>query len=236
MPPQTTFLDRVIQTYAKDTNDRSYHDDQWPQQVQAAAEVVRLLDARPPANILDLACGTGASTTALALQGFQVTAIDCTLARIDIARVAAARKGATVNWLCQDMRKIEFDEVFDYVLLRDVIFGIFESENEDLELLRKIARALKPHGRCLLEVYNKEFALPRGVEGLAFYDDQTDRFLATDPSAGIKSIKLYNHLEWTTMLQQQGLSIVAMDGWKYPADPAPPPWRADLIVARKAGT
>lgn len=234
MQPEATFLDRVIQTYSKAATDQFYHYDQWPQQVQAAAEVTRLLEARPPGNILDLACGTGAVTTALAVQGFQVTAIDCTPTRIDIARIAAAGRGASVDWLCRDMREIEYDGVFDYVLLRDVIFGIFESVDEDIELLRKIARALKPQGRCLLEVYNKEFALPRGVEGLAFYDDQTDRFQAADPSAGIKSIKLYNHLEWTAMLQQQGLRIVAMDGWKYPTDPVPPPWRADLIVAQKA--
>jgi ubiquinone/menaquinone biosynthesis C-methylase UbiE len=235
MSQTQAFLDRVIATFGAASDDRAYRDEQWPMRVQGADAIVERLGARPPARILDLACGTGAEATALALRGFEVTGIDCTPARIDIARRKAAEKGAAAQWLCQDMREIDYHEVLDYVMLRDVIFGIFEREQENVDLLRRMARALKPHGRCLLEVYDKEFAMPRGVEGSHFYDASTDRFVAKTPGPGINSIKLYTREQWESMLGEQGLKVMTMDGWSSAKDPAPPPWRIDIMVAQRVG-
>ena len=102
-------------------------------------------------------------------------------------------------------------------------------------LIRRIARALKPAGRCLLEVYNREFALAHGAERVLFHDEAVDRFVRPGAEPGALSMRLYSHDEWEQMLAANGLRIVATDGWKWPDDPPPPPWRADLVVARKDG-
>lgn len=235
MTQEPTYMQKVIEVFSKANNDHSYSDQWWPSHAQAAVDVECRLEAHPPARILDLACGMGASTAALALRGYDVTGIDCTPLRIDIARRKAQEKGATVQWLCQDMRQIAYTGEFDYVLLRDVIFGIFETEQEDRDLIRRMALALKPGGRCLLEVYNKEFSLSHGVEDHIFYDERLDRFIPRGSPYGLATgIKLYSHDQWRDMLAAHGLSIVKWDGWKHQRDPDPPPWRADIIVAEKA--
>lgn len=191
-----------------------------------------LLEAHPPARLLDLACGCGAATTAMALRGFEVTGIDCTPASIEIARRMSKLKGATVRWICQDMRSIEDHQAFDYVCLRDVIFGIFPTAEEDVDLLGRMSRALKPGGRCLLEVYNREFAIQNGVENSLHYDPASDRFVPPIPiPGGLSGIRLYSPDQWTQMLASHGLRIVKTAGWSWPNDPPAPPFRADYIVA-----
>jgi SAM-dependent methyltransferase len=215
-------------------NYRKHYGERWPGRLKAADSVISLLQAVPPARILDLACGGGAVTAAMALKGFDVTGIDCTPGAIDLAARMSSRKGASVQWLCQDMRLIDYREEFDFVCLRDVIFGIFEDEREDADLIRRIGQALKPGGRLLLEVYNKEFAVPRGIEGCVFYDKRNDRFMPKDGGAPWPAgMKLYTHEELNNILRKEGLTIVKMDGWKWETDPPPPPWRADIIVAVK---
>lgn len=235
MTEGASFLDRVIAHYASTVNENGYSEKGWAAAQAAADSVASLLEAKPPARILDLACGTGPSTAALALKGFEVTGLDCTPASIEIARRMSAQRGASVEWLCEDMRLLGYRDQFDYVCIRDVIFGIFESRQEDLDLIGRMARAVKPGGRCLFEVYNKQFALEYGVEGALFYDSELDRFVRKDAAQPGLTCRLYSHDEWERMLTDSGLRIIRMDGWKWADDPLPPPWRADLIVAEKSG-
>lgn len=233
MSEEAAFLDKVIGTFGPHANDSSYSAQQWPGAIDAADAAIALLDAKPPAKILDLACGCGAATAAMALRGFDVTGIDCTPASVEIARRAAGQREANVEWLCQDMRTIGYKEAFDYVCLRDVIFGIFEAPGEDSDLLGRIAASLRPGGKCLLEVYNKEFSLRHGVQNCLFYDAGVDRFVGQGAARNGISVRLYSPHQWQQMLAQHDLTIVRLGGWNWPNDPPPPPWRADFIVAQK---
>ena len=61
--------------------------------IMASAEVdqvVRLLDARSGAAVLDLGCGPGRHALALARRGFRVTGVDRTTHYLDAARRRAA--------------------------------------------------------------------------------------------------------------------------------------------------
>jgi 2-polyprenyl-3-methyl-5-hydroxy-6-metoxy-1,4-benzoquinol methylase len=195
-----------------------------------------LLGSKPPARVLDLACGSGSATIELARRGYDVIGLDCTSVLLDVAREMAAERTVDVEWICADMRRIAYEEEMDYVLLRDVIFGVFEAEGEDRDLLRRMAQALKPEGKCLLEVYNKAFAQKHKIQNLLVYDESLDRFVLPDAHAdrAVESVKLYPHEEWRNMLAESGLQVVQMDGWKWKDDPPPPPWRADYIVAAKS--
>ena len=225
------FLERVIAAFSKGASGLRYSDEWWSRNVDAAAKFVSLLEARPSAKILDLACGSGGVATALALDGFSVTGIDCTPAMLELGREVSKRKDVAVEWLLQDVREIEYKDEFDYVLLWDVWFGIFDNEEEDRDLIHRVGSALKTGGRCLFEVYNKEFALIHGTENTFFYDESLDRFVGKKP--GQITVKLYSHAEWEAMLADAHLRIVRTDGLNWRKDPAPPPWRVDYIVAEK---
>ena len=134
------------------------------------------------------------------------------------------------------MRRFDLPQKADFVLLWDVIFGVCNSTEEDRMVVSNIAKTLKSGGRCLFEVYNKEFAVSRGIEDAYEYDQACDRFLLRKemPGYSIPSIKLYSHAEWEQMLTGHGMKIAGIgEGWKWKDDPAPPPWRADYIVAEK---
>lgn len=236
MEDRPEFLDRVRQHYtrgAQKIQDTMFAEPGWPHMVKLSDRLEAWLEAQPPQTILDLACGTGAPTVALALKGYSVTGLDLTPAMLDIARKGAAAKGAALTWICGDMRSIDYQEVFDHVMLRDVIFGVLETRQEDADLIRRMAIATKTGGRCLFEVYNKQFAMLHGIEGTLFYDASRDAFVPRDEKVDFAEMRLYCMEEWEQMLGHCGLRILKLDGWKWKKDPEPPPWRADIIVAQK---
>jgi SAM-dependent methyltransferase len=242
LPP----LDSVIKNYTRfvdEHRDRAlyaFSDEFRPKIRMQVDKIAALLDCRPPAKVLDLACGTGSTTIELANRGYDVIGLDCTPAMLEVARQMSAREKVDVHWVQGDMRQMDYEDEMDYVLLRDVVFGICETEEEDRLILHNISRALRPGGRCLLEVYNKSFAQSRGIENRFAYDPVSDRFVVRpearqDREGGdeISAVRLYSDEEWQRMLAAEDLSITARDGWNWQGDPAPPPWRADFIVAQK---
>ena len=60
-----------------------------------------------PELVLDLGCGTGSMTLALADLGYDMTGVDYSPEMLDIARERAEKAGQDVLWLCQDMREFE---------------------------------------------------------------------------------------------------------------------------------
>jgi len=203
--------------------------------IQAQADHLEsLVGCQAPARILDLACGSGLVTIELALRGYQAIGLDCTPAMLELAHTLAVQKGANVSWVLGDMRTIRDENEMDFVFLRDVVFGMFGSRKEHELTVRNIARALKPGGRMLLEVYNRTFAVTHGIETCLHYDPATDRFIENKPKEEpTESIGPPSNDELEGMLARNSLKVIKRDGWKWPEDPDPPPWRADIIVAEK---
>jgi SAM-dependent methyltransferase len=59
------------------------------------------------------------------------------------------------------MRAISFEGAFDAVINIFTAFGYLESEEDDLEVLRQVRKALKPGGLLLLESSHREGLLGR---------------------------------------------------------------------------
>jgi SAM-dependent methyltransferase len=129
------------------------------------AEVNRALTMLRPnggERILDLACGTGRHSLALARQGFSVVGSEISSELIAIAREDAASQGLEATFLEGDLRELEFEGEFDIVLnLNDGAVGYFETDEENHRTFEVIARALKPGGRNLIQVPNILYARAR---------------------------------------------------------------------------
>ena len=110
----------------------------------------------PGHRILDLACGGGRHSVAMAQRGAVVTGIDLGPAAIDAARRRAKRAGVHVEWLHGDLRHLPFENVFHVVTF---IFGCFtEMPRRDAQaVLGRISRSLRPGGTLLLDVYAPAF-------------------------------------------------------------------------------
>jgi len=64
--------------------------------------LVAEVGAMAPGRALDVGCGEGADAIWLAVQGWQVTAVDISAVAIARAKEAADRAGVAVDWVCAD--------------------------------------------------------------------------------------------------------------------------------------
>ncbi len=109
------------------------------------------------AVILDLACGQGEICVELARRGYSVVGYDLSVYQLAMAGDNAQQARQKINFLQGDMREMAFDEMFDAVICWDTSFGYFEDE-KNVDVLSRIKKALKPGGRFLLDVMNRDYA------------------------------------------------------------------------------
>ena len=114
-------------------------------EIAGLREMVR---PEPGAQILDLACGWGRHSVALAEAGFRVTGMDLSETLLRAARGRAEQARVSVEWVRGDMREVPFEGRFDLVLSLFSSLGYFLSDEEDLRVLRGARRALRQIGRA----------------------------------------------------------------------------------------
>ncbi len=119
------------------------------------AALVSLLGLDTPRNILDLACGFGRHTNRLAALGHTLTGVDRSPGFLDLARQDAAARNVHVRYQLGDMRELEFEAEFDYVLLLFTAFGYFE-DGENYQVLVNVHKALRPGGVFVFDTPNRD--------------------------------------------------------------------------------
>jgi SAM-dependent methyltransferase len=127
----------------------------------AEAELVwRLLGLEPGLEVLDLACGYGRIAAELAARGCRVTGLDAVAGLLERARRDAAARGVEVAYEQGDMRDLPWTERFDRIVLWFTSFGYFEDDG-NRRVLAGAARALRPGGRMLVEMIDRDWLLRR---------------------------------------------------------------------------
>jgi SAM-dependent methyltransferase len=117
------------------------------------------LGVRPPARVLDVACGWGRHALALARRGFEVVGVDLSAPFLEAAAERARAEGLPVEFRCHDMRALPRGPDFDLVLNLYTAFGYFAEEAEHQRALDVFAGALRPGGRLVLETLNRDSQL-----------------------------------------------------------------------------
>lgn len=132
--------------------------DAFPAEVTTAQVdgIVALMNLRPGARILDLACGHGRHSIPLSKRGFDVTGYDLSEALLERARTDADAQHAEVRWIHGDMRDLPFESEFDAVINIFTSFGYFHDEEDDVRTVHGVRRALRPGGRFLLETLHRD--------------------------------------------------------------------------------
>ncbi|HYW06353.1 MAG TPA: class I SAM-dependent methyltransferase [Longimicrobium sp.] len=118
-----------------------------------------MVEVDPGARVLDLACGWGRHSVALAGAGYHVTGMDLSETLLRAARARAEKAGVEVEWVRGDMRAIPFEAHFDLVVSLFSSLGYFLSDEQDLRVLRGARRALRPGGWFVLETMHRDHAV-----------------------------------------------------------------------------
>lgn len=185
---------------------------------------------RKGACVLDVPCGLGRMSLALARMGMEVTGVDLMGRYIRRARRDAKRVGLPASFSQGDMRDIDFDGEFDVVLNWFTSFGYF-SDEDNLLFLKKAHRALRPGGRLVVETMNKSWLLShfragsdRMLGGIRIvtkhaFDPATSRAIDTWRfSKGGRterhriSLKIFNGADMRAILRKAGFRQVELFG------------------------
>ncbi len=219
---------------------RTYFDASYVQRFavdpeQTVAEVLMLRDLLPdpPGDLLDVACGEGRHSVALAQAGFNVIGLDTSADLLAMGRERAAAAGVEVTFVTGDMRAIPYTDCFDTAINMFTAFGYFSDEAENQAVLAGIARALKPGGRLVMELAHRDAAVS-SLQAQDWYelDDGTviwmrrhfdmvrgtltsiDRWRDPDGAEQERAhrIRLYTPTELAVMLRAAGLHPTAWYG------------------------
>jgi len=155
--------------------------------------------------ILELACGTGRITVALAQVGFNVTGIDNADGMLGEARRKSAEAGVEVEWVKVDIREFNLSKAFSLIILPAntlchlLDLGDFEA------CLANVRNHLAPDGRFVIDVFvpKMELLINKPDERYPFseYDDPDGRgrivvteSYAYESDTQIKRIKTYHSI------------------------------------------
>ncbi|HEY0707689.1 MAG TPA: methyltransferase domain-containing protein [Polyangia bacterium] len=183
------------------------------------------------AELLDVGCGYGRHAIELGQGGYRVTGIDLSLPLLIRAADEAQRRALSVNFIHADMREMAFDAQFDGAYSFLTSFGYFDEET-NLKVASSIFRALKPGGRFLLDLLNRDYIvtdLPTRVwwegEGCVVLEEvdfnyQTSRLMVRRSvvfqdgrqAEHEMSIRAYSLHEVGKLLRQAGFRILEVSG------------------------
>jgi len=168
--------------------------------------IIKALALTGGEKILDLACGYGRHSLALARRGFSVTGVDITKEYIDDAVHSTQNESLNAVFLHSDIRDIDFSNEFDAVLnLADGAIGYLESDEENLKIFDVAVKALKPNGKHFIDICNA---------------DHAKRYFPKKNWEAGKNALALAQFDWDSETRRMRYA-----GWDIPyGKPAEPPW------------
>lgn len=121
-----------------------------------------------PARILDLACGPGLYAERLARKGHSVLGIDYSPASINYAVESAQREKLECKYILQDIRRADYPEQVDFVMLIYGELNVFRPDDAR-EILEKAFKSLNAGGRLLLEPHKYRMVKQLGTQPRSWY-------------------------------------------------------------------
>ena len=123
------------------------------------AYFIAKLNLNPGQKFLDCPCGIGRISIPMAKKGIIVTGVDITKSYLEELDLQTRKKKLNVNTIHSDMRRINFTNEFHAAGNLWTSFGFFEKDSDNYLALKKMFQALKPGGKFMLHVINRDWVL-----------------------------------------------------------------------------
>jgi SAM-dependent methyltransferase len=182
-------------------------------------------------QVLDIVCGDGRHAMELAGRGHHVTALDLSLPLLLRGADEAQRRSLNINFVHGDMREMAFEAEFDAAYCMFTTFGYFDDDT-NRKVAANLARAIKPGGRLLLDVANRDYLvrdLPTRVwwqgEGCVVLEEvdfnyfssrlQVQRSIVFEDGRQLEqeiSIRAYSLHEIGKVLHHAGFRVIEVSG------------------------
>jgi ubiquinone/menaquinone biosynthesis C-methylase UbiE len=117
-------------------------------------------------SVLDVGCGTGLMLRKARELGHQgrLVGIDPAEAMLDVGR----QDRSDIEWVHGDLLTANFDQEFELIIMTGHVFQVFLSDDDVLQMLTAVRRALTDTGRFIFETRNPKYrAWERWVPGNA---------------------------------------------------------------------
>ena len=121
------------------------------------------LGLSPGSRLLDVPCGSGRHTLALAARGHRVTGVDISTEAIEHARRAAAAAGLDVALRVAEMRDLPRDAPFDAAVCLGNSFGYLDLTGLR-EFIAALAGAVRPGGGLVVDTSTAAESVLPGLE------------------------------------------------------------------------
>jgi SAM-dependent methyltransferase len=193
--------------------------------------IQKMIGVSPPGRLLDVPCGGGRHSLALAAAGFQMTGLDISSDFLKAARASSAQRQLNVTWEQRDMRDLPWTNQFEGAFCFGNSFGYYDDAG-NAAFLKAVARVLKPGGKflmdcgvpfeCFLASFQERNWFPAGdIKFLrnAHYDPERGRVdteytiirrAETDTRAG--SHRIYTYRQLMELLKEADFSEVTTFG------------------------
>jgi len=179
-------------------------------------------------SVLDVGCGFGRHSTALAQRGLSVVAIDPAPTMVAAAKERARAAGVSIDSRCISVADLDSDSEFDLVLCLFTSFGQLEqatgSDAPHVAGIDAMSKSLRPGGHMVLEVPDKSQLSSQLVEEEQLGPTHVTRSLDADTSVVTEVFavndgptfdlvyRIFNSDELVPLMEQRGLIIDAVVG------------------------
>ncbi|MGK5509167.1 class I SAM-dependent methyltransferase [Brevibacillus formosus] len=198
----------------------------------ADGEIANLLERLPvkdTGRVLDLCCGSGRHSRALARRGYEVVGVDLSPVLLQLAE--EQNTYPQLSFARCDMRDIPFHEEFDIVVNLFTSFGYFSTDEENANVIRNMAQALKTKGEVVIDFLNAAYVIDnlvpqstKEVSGMLIKEERwiqdgfvKKRILISDESSNepreyMEQVRLFSAQQMIAMLTEAGFEKIQVFG------------------------